>query len=278
MTKNLGTPWTAEDRRVLRDSYLAGGISAARAALPDRTEMAIYHVAQKMKLVRRRRWTRADDRELADLWGEMSVAKTAKRIGRTVLATYFRAQHLKLPLGVTQGREYLTTSANRLGFDVSQLRQILAWAGVRILSSMGRPTGAKRTYHVVDKFDATDAVERWLKTETIESAARARGVCAEVLRGILLAAGEKPPRKKKKHWRVPTETLDRLMALRNATESVSQGALRVGVMRQTLVLWLHAAGVERGTSKVWRVSKETVDDVVKARRARVGSRAPRRAA
>lgn len=220
--------WTPEEDAVLTKAYSEGGIYAARAALPARGASAIYHRTQRLKLVRRRRWTDADDARLRDLWdGGNTVDEVAKALGRTVATTYWRAQHIGLPLGVPEGWEYLSSAARRTGYHGDQLRKILAFAGAdirRALSAPGRPARGKsrkvRVHYIVVPGEVDTAIEAWHATEPVETAARRIGMCGETLKRRLLAAGvEKPKRRGKPraghapfHWRVTQEDIDRALA------------------------------------------------------------------
>lgn len=281
----LGVPWTKAELATLRIAYVSGGIFAARAALPNRTTQAIYRCAQRLKLSRRRRWSPADDRELRALWGDgtIRVDRIAKRIGRSPATTYWRAQKLHLALGAIQGREHISVAARRLGFGTSQIRMILRWAGVRIDRALSRPTRSKkfRTW-TVDQHDATTAVERWMKSETVHAAAARLGVLDDTLKAWVCEAGHAPPRRYRAHWRLMPETFDAAVAAHHAriaaTESLARAAMRVGVTRETLSVWLREAGLEKGVAKISRVEPAIVDRVAAERFARPTSRVKRRAA
>ena len=52
---------------------------------------------------RYRRWSEADDRRLRRIWGEGTIEATARAIGRSPIATYWRGRKLGLPCGAPQG-------------------------------------------------------------------------------------------------------------------------------------------------------------------------------
>lgn len=214
-------PWASHEDVLLREAYANGGIRAARAALPERSTSAIYHRAIRKGIKRRRQWTAEDDRRLRFLWdGEYSLREVAAKLRRTEATVYWRADKVGLHRGVPIGWEYLTTAATRSGYRTVQLRAILAWAGVAVRRALARPTkrrgrGKFRPTWIVWPADVDAALERWLQTEPVETAARRVGVCGETLARWLRAAGvEKPSGRRKSHWRVSTEDIDRAVAVR----------------------------------------------------------------
>lgn len=274
----LASPWTVAEDAVLRARYDSEPAELIAASM-DRTLSAVFHRARRLGLKRRRRWTAEDDRCLVALWGAESLPTIARRLGRTRAAVYVRAREIHLECGASTGYEYLTGAAKRTGYTVEQLRVILKAGGVRISRSMSRPSNATRSFHVVDPYDVDRAVEAWHATELVHPAAVARGIGGDVLRGWLLAAiaegteMPKPPKRFKARWRVPSSVIDAVIARRNELESVARAALRVGVSRQTLTLWLIDAGVPRFAVKPWLVEQQAVDRLVAEHRA-----APRRRA
>lgn len=213
-------PWSAEDNEKLK-AGMANGVRVSQLAKElGRTTAAVFHRTRRLGILRNRPWSTEDDRRLANLWGEYSLHVIAEKMARTPAAIYFRAQHaVKLPLGCAHGLEYLWTAAVRTGFPVASLRMILKWAGVRLHVAMARPTKAKRHFHTVDPIDVDDAIERWLKTETLAAAAARHGIHASTLERLLLRAkpAELPPKPdRKKRWRVPSEVVDKVLAARAA--------------------------------------------------------------
>lgn len=184
--------WTPEEDACLRDAYLSGGIALAKRALPERSEISLYHRARRLRLSRRRRWTDSDDKHLADIWEQGLPLRTiARRLERTMKTTYWRAQKIGLPLGCPQGFEYLSAAAKRTGYATSQLWRILAWAKVPVRKTLSRTSmdRVSHHHHVVDPFDVDEAIEAWSKTETAEAAARRLGISGDRLRARLRKVG-----------------------------------------------------------------------------------------
>lgn len=262
-------PWAPAEVATLRRLYPTTDARELAAKL-DRSTRSVQQKAKALRVLKKRRWTATDDAQLRELWSELTLPALARRIGRTQATTYWRAQKLGLELGVTQGREYLTTAATRTGFETATLRKILSWAGVKLFPVMGRPTGARRHYHQVDAFDVDAAVEAWLETEPLACAAERRSIGADQLRYWLGLAGIRQPskRKAKAHWRVKTADADRVVATFQKLRSVRSEAMRLGVDQHTLARWLKRAGVERVTVKPWLVDPEVCERVVARMRER----------
>lgn len=266
-------PWSPEEKAAVRERYVAHGADALAAEL-RRSPVAVQKQAGRLGTVRRRRWTAADDYELRDLWGTLSLPKIAKRINRTEATVYWRADKLGLERGVTQGHEYLTDAAARAGFATATLRRILKWHGVKLILTMSRPTGTRRHYHAVDAYDVDEAVRAWLDGEDIAAAARSRGLPGETLAQWVewarLHGGVQAPERPggKKRWHVPSSAIDAALAWRAKHESIAKAARRVGVKASTLRGWLIAAGVKKWSVKPWFVLKADIDRVVTERRSR----------
>jgi AraC-like DNA-binding protein len=209
------TPWTDSEDAIVREHYAADGVRGVQALLPARSAASIHHRARRLNSLRRRRWTAADDAKLRSLWtGELCVREIASAIGRSAATTYWRAQQIGLPLGVPDGWEYLTTSAERVGFCVSQLRRILAAAQVPVRPVLARPSEARgrkarlagkrmqrHRYGMVWPADVDAAVQDWLECDTVEKHAERLGVSRETLSRRLRALGGVKPGGKR-HWRV----------------------------------------------------------------------------
>lgn len=205
-------PWTAEEDAVLREVYEREGHKRVSERLPQRSLSSIFHRANRLGLKARRRWSKADDNQLRDLWDSgVCIHTIAKTLGRTQRTTYWRAQQLGLRLGCPDSFEYLTVAAERTGYCTTQLRPILRWAGVNLKVALARPTKARRRFHIVDPFDVDDALERWHGTEPLETAARRLGVRGHVLRRWLRAVGVEEPKDRpfRAHWRVRTADVER---------------------------------------------------------------------
>lgn len=216
------TPWSPAELEALRVVYSDGGIESAEVALPGRSRASIYHQAARMGLTRRRRWTVEEDSRLRRLWdAETPLAQIAARLERTATATYWRAQQLGLPLGCPDGWEYLTTAAERTGFDTTTLRRILRWAGVSIHRSLSAPgrrrrgvAGIRCDRHVVAPGEVDVAIEQWMETEPLERAAERLGVCRQTLARRLEAVGIGRQARRKAHWRVSPEQIAAALAAR----------------------------------------------------------------
>lgn len=155
------------------------------------------------------RWTKAEEDELRWVWGAKTVATIAAQLDRTQRAVVTKARRLGLGIGVPNGWEYLTAAAQRAGYEVVQLRRILAFANVRIRPSASMAKTGR--YSVVDP-DAVDrAVALWLSTETITEAARSRGLSRASLEKVVRARLPSPP--KNTVWRIPTAFFDEVAPL-----------------------------------------------------------------
>lgn len=252
--------WTPAEDAILRARYKRYGAEAMATAL-GRSISSINHRTQALKLFTHRRWTAEDDRRLRVIWGEMPLAAAAKVLGRSQATTYWRATKLGLPLGVGQGLEFLTAAAARAGYSTGSLRIILRWAGVKLRVTMALPRESGRRFHAVDPLDVDEAVEAWLKTETLRTAAERRGIAAETLERYLIESGlELPPKPDGKgHWRVPTETIDAAVAMRRGKENLRQAAMRLGVSAHTLRHRAIRSGVPRPPGKLWLVPVGALD-------------------
>lgn len=184
-------PWDADEDERLRVAYRDFGIEGAKRALPERSELSLFHRARRLGLHRRRRWTPGDDLSLEALWGEgLRLSAIAKALGRTPATCYWRAQKLGLPLGCPEGFEYLSHAADRAGFSTRRLVQILRAEGFKVRTALARPRpGDSRRFHIVAPEDVDRAVAAYVKTETPEEAARRRGINADRLRARLARLG-----------------------------------------------------------------------------------------
>lgn len=209
------TPWSQEDLRTLATVYASGGIKAAICAFPTRSRSSLYHAAKRLGIQRRPRWTKREDQRLRTEWGSLSMNELARAFGRPRDGIYVRAQQLGLPLGCPDGYEYLSRAAERCGYDSTQLRRILRWAGVHVRESYSRTHGPHRSFHIVDPLDVDDAVAAWHRTETLNGAARRYGCACETIARRLRRMGVDPrktSRRRNAHHRVETALIDRAMA------------------------------------------------------------------
>jgi hypothetical protein len=270
----VGRAWTVAERETLKALYVTKGLHACERALPGRSSHAICQAARRLGLRTHKRWTAEDDRIITSEWGFTSLEQIARRLGRTAKAVYQHARaDLDVGMGAPEGAEYLTASARRTGFDVPTLRRVLAYAGVKPRRVPTRPTGRRVSHRMtyVDGLDVDDAVAAWMASEYVEPAAVARGISGEALARWLHEAGVPDKRTKcRERWRVPTATIDRVVAERKAidarTESITGGAARHGLPAGTLRYWLVRAGV-RLYGKPWRLDPAVVARVAAARRA-----------
>lgn len=281
-------PWTAVEETLLRARYVADGPKACAEAL-GRSWLSVTRRAHSLRLTRVRRWTNHDDARLTVLWGVHPIPTVATMLHRSADAVYWRARVLELGLGCPQGHEYLSRAATRTGYAVTTLRMILRWAGVRVERATTRPDAAPRgkrgghlTY-VVEPCDVDDAVARWCATETLEMAAESRGIGSATLARLLREATARgdarvpaKPRGFRKHWRIPSVLVDELVTAYARRESLSAAALRVGVQRVTLQMWLARAGIP--VIRAEKLDPVDVDRVVAVRLADPRCKAPRRAA
>jgi hypothetical protein len=198
---------------VIRSRYFTDYAKDIAADLGVSTT-ALFHRARRIGLKKNRAWTAENDAELRDQWGEYSLAQLSDRLHRTKAALYYRGQLLGLTSKVPRGFEFLTHAADRTGYCTTQLRQILKWAHVKLRLAMGRPTKARsRHFHIVDPFDVDQAIANWLRTEPLFTAATRRGVSVAVVeRRLQLVKGVPPKPGKRKHWRVPSELIDKALA------------------------------------------------------------------
>lgn len=216
----FGKPWTREDDAKLAAVYSAGGIRAAASAFPERTRNGIYHRYYRTQKARvRLPWSTDDDDRLKAMWGAAeSIDVIAEAIGRTEIATYWRAGKLGLRDRIPPGWEYLTSAAERAGFTSCQLRRVLKLHGKEVRRAFARPTeprGKRRRrthFQIVWADDVDEAVKAFVTKDTIEVAARRAGVSSETLRRRLRAIGVKPPRFHHR-WLVTPEQTDRALAM-----------------------------------------------------------------
>jgi len=209
----------AEQNAFLQDHYSAHGAAwcADRLGL---TVRQVYRRQKSLGIYRKRRWTAQDDDTLRFLWGTYSIRLISKRMERSETTVYWRAQKLGLGLGCPRGCVYLTQLARECGFDPATLRRILAWADVPIKRALTRPgaqprgrAGAGKITWFVNHADGLEAVEQWLASEYVATAADARGLGNCTLRRWLVQDGRAtPPATKREWWRVPTELIDEVVA------------------------------------------------------------------
>lgn len=163
---NFGPRWTPEEDAKLREAYASGATPAAREALPHRSEVAIWKRAHRLRLYSPKRWTERDDNLLRWEWNEgSSLEATAKKLGRTAWACYFRAG--VLGLRNFAGREHVSAAAERAGFSLLKFRKLLKEFGVPTKTAYSRPRTpgetTKRRHRLVDPAEVNAAVEQWAR-------------------------------------------------------------------------------------------------------------------
>jgi hypothetical protein len=269
----IGTPWAADEDAVLRASYEKRGARYCMAEL-GRTFASVTKRARRLGLSSHRRWTQADDDELRDWWGHYSVKRLASLLKRTPATVYWRARELDLECGAPEGFVYLSDAAKTAGYATATLRRILSWHGDPLRISSSRPRGKTnggRHYHIVDPDVVHEAVTDWLAAEDVSPAAKERGLIGETLKRWLndaRGAGFKVPPEPsivKGRWRVPTKTIDAVIAWRRSLETLSQAAARTGIKRPLLTRWLKLERVPRLGVKPWLVPVAEVDRIVAER-------------
>lgn len=217
---------------------------------------------------RRKRWTTAEDRKLRLLWGLAALDVIASELGRTPLGVYDRARSIGLPCGVPEGGEYMCHAAERCGVKLPTLRNILRWARSRGMVAAEARTlsqpGRRRAHHHrwVEPEEADEAVALWSRSETVNQAAKRHGLAMMRLKRWLVAYGMQPPARTRVPWRILPEEADAAVAWRARTETLTRGALRVGVPRHELAAWLREAGL-RPRGREWRVERAVIDRVVR---------------
>jgi hypothetical protein len=256
--------WSPAEDAILRENYQKLGAEKT-AAILGRSVCSTHHRSQRLKVFTHARWTKADDRKMSMLWGEIGVAAVAKAMNRTEDSVYFHAKKIGLSRGLQPGMEYLRNAATRTGYSPQALARILEWAGVHPQRTMSRITkGAAYRWRMVDPEEVDDAISRWMESEVLNDAARRRGIEGGTLIRLLKASGlELPPRPGNRGWwRIPTATIDKAIAQKDGRESLFEASARVRLTRGTLARLLDAAGVKRYIGKCWYVDKATVDRVI----------------
>lgn len=245
-------PWTEAENAYLRERYVADGAAACGVEL-GRPWRSVASRASKMKLTRVRPWMNGEDGRLAVMWGVHPIAHIAKALGRSEMSIYWRAGELGVGLGCPQGHEYLTAAAHRTGYALATLRRILNWARVRIerawINPTKGPSTGRRLRHVVEASDVDEAVAAWCALETVEHAAERLGICGVALTRLLVEAQKSgddrvsPKPKRRRHWRLPSDVIDVIVAEHRRRETIGEASRRVGHDRRTLIQWLTVDGI-----------------------------------
>jgi len=207
----LARAWTPRELRILRSSYRSKG-AAYVANRTGRAFKAVCAKAARLGLKNRPPWTDIENRRLRNWWGVETVAAIASKLGRSKWAVFHQAgEVLGLKRGVQAGQESLKATARRTGYSYETLLRVLAASGVKLKRPVSEP-GSKRCRFVVDTVDVDEAVAAWNATETVNGAARARGIGSNYLRALLERTPGVPPKLAGKCWRVPTAVIDRALA------------------------------------------------------------------
>lgn len=279
-----GAAYTPAEDALLREHY--GKLKPAEmAALLGRSYSSVVCRVSILGIYRRPRWTESEDAIIRNNWGYHPLSRIAKLVGRSAVSVYWRAKQIGLRPGCPNGFEYFAHAAERTGYTRTQLRAILDAAGVQLKRSVCRPDcKSTRPHRFVDPLDVDDAVAKWHALELAEAAARRLNLKPRTLRRWLRearAAGVEMPAEPERQahwWRIPTATIDSVVAERRRHETVAEAARRHGVSVDALKNWLTAAGVQRRGGRWWLVLPEVADAVVASRMAmrKCGERAAQR--
>jgi hypothetical protein len=117
----------------------------------------------------------------------------------------------------------MTHAARRTGYTIPALRHILRWAGVPIRPAMSLPTPRPKRGRVVDSGDLDDALDRWIQTEPVESAACRIGACGETVKRRLAVIGIAMPGGRR-HLRVTADQVNHALALEVVGGRLQPGA------------------------------------------------------
>jgi hypothetical protein len=263
-----GSRWTESEDGVLRAKYLTDGPKAVAQEV-GRSVYSVYRRACTFKIARVKKWTEKEDDKLRINWNSLTIKQLSDSMGRTECALYERAVDLKLTNCAPQGSERLSEAIVRTGYDVGQIRRMLAASGygMRPVTSRRRKEGSNRKW-LVDSFDLDTAIEAWEQSETVNAGALRRGFGEKQLRTWLVEAGHVAPGPRQV-WRVPTVVIDELVAAKmgDKRESLREAGDRTRIRYQTLSRWLKEAGLEL-SGKPFRVEADVVDRIVAENRKR----------
>lgn len=207
-------PWSAADDEVVRARYAADGAAALAREL-GRSLSSVRHRAIRLGVLKKPRWSEEDRRRLEHWWGEFTVDQIAERLGRTAKAVFWQATIVQgLPASAQPGQEHLSAAAERTGFHIATFKRLVRWAKLKVSRPMSYPgAGQKQLRLCVDSFEVDEAVRAWNDSETVEAAARARGVTHHKIRLALSRMPDVPKKPRgKRHWRIPTKIIDRALA------------------------------------------------------------------
>lgn len=119
-------------------------------------------------------WSAAESDTLRTLWGN-SLTSISSVLRRSEASCYERARAIGLTSSVPRGCEFISHAAKRVGFDARTLQKMLDANGVKsyFLTTRAQKYGVQHVRYV-DSCDVDRCVEKWLATETLAGAARAR--------------------------------------------------------------------------------------------------------
>jgi hypothetical protein len=204
--------WTPDEDAILRAMHGTKTEQEISAAV-GRSVSSVRQREWRLRLLKKPVWSKKDLGILRVQWGEIPLAELAAQLGRTPYAVYQRGVADGLPAGCPRHHEYLYQAAKRVGVALPTLRNVLKWARVPVRAAFSYPgVGERCKRYTVERFEVDRAVERWLKFEKPGAAARVRGVSPTLVRERLrIVCGLKPPGKGR-HWLVPSETIDAVLA------------------------------------------------------------------
>lgn len=204
-----GAGWTPAEDAILRRMYpratTPARVAGLKAALPRRTWHAIRVRAARLHLLKKPKWTAAEEATLRELWPDYAAEKIRRELpGRSWEAIERRASEL----GLERWGGFVTRQegARRLGYTIEGFRRLLteysahyrglpqAERSVRpspepALRSDRRAKGSKWAHRVVDWQACLDAHEWRNGLETTAEAARRLGIPYPTLQGWLAEDG-----------------------------------------------------------------------------------------
>jgi hypothetical protein len=218
----LGKLWEPAEDEIVRANYPRRRAHAKlRRLLPHRTWGAIKQRAGVLGLATLHRvWTARERAYVEANWQVVGVAAIALALRRTRCAIVQYAKELGLPFGIPQGCLSIEQAAKRQSYERSVLRKILQREGVAFHPWQGFRGRGKSPRYYVDEVEMLEALERHERrvhsTETIKGAARARGLCHQMLGRWLYEAGAAPADQRGRPHEIPSEVIDRVIAERRA--------------------------------------------------------------
>lgn len=263
---NLQTRWSKDEKALFAKLWTAGrSLKSIRKAMPDKSEKSLLCMRVRMKLpMRYKPWTEAEVRTLRGQWGIESLYWIARHLRRKQSAIALKARQIGLKTEAPEGWETLEAAARRTGYCPETLGKVLRWAGTTMRApyspSYHTPLNVRRAKRVVvEACEVDEAIERWHKTELLAVAARRHGLRADALLRLLRRYGlEIMQVGRRKHVRVWSAEVDRMMAERAAGETLKQGARRHGMGLDALRKYLGLVGFERPNQYVL-IPRDVVD-------------------